>query len=157
MRHGQRSLWRKIEDGISRHLVGRMAHFSQFHPEYDAVSVLLDEASNGLEEAPEGVAAGVRSLFANITLPGFGFPQASVGFSDGMTSPYETRLSPTEAPIPLAPTSPPFENELPSVNDQRAAASSTIDAMLNLGKARQPIIVGDVSASLAKEMPVVPP
>jgi TPR repeat protein len=155
MRRGHRSLWRKIENGISRHLVGRMAHFSELHPEYEAASVLLDEASDGLEEEPEGVAAGVRSLFANINLPGFGFPQASVRFSNGMTSPYETRLSPAEAPIPLAPTSPPFEGELPSVADHGVPAAPTIDAMLNLGKAREPILVGDVSASLAKEMPVV--
>jgi TPR repeat protein len=155
IRRGQRSLWRKIEDRISRHLVGRMAHFSEFHPEYDAISALLDEAPDSLEKEPEGVAAGVRSLFANIALPGFGFPQASVRFSDGLTSPYETRLSPAEAPIPLAPSSPPFESELPSVVENRAPTAPTINAMLNLEKTQQPILVGDVSASLTKEMPIV--
>ncbi|HEY4863324.1 MAG TPA: hypothetical protein VIH65_04355, partial [Xanthobacteraceae bacterium] len=92
MRRGSRSLWHKIEDGIGRHLVARMAHFSESHPEYDAVGALLDGATGGLEEELEGVAAGVRSLLANIALPGFGSHQASGPFSAGAISHDAPRL-----------------------------------------------------------------
>jgi len=157
MQRGQRSLWHKIEDGISRHLVARMAHFSESHPEYDAAGALFDGVAGGLEEELEGVAAGVRSLLANIALPGFGSHQASAPFSAGTISHDAPRLSPTEASIPLAPSSPPFENELPSATEGKAPSAPAIDAMFNLGKAQEPILLGDVSASLAKEMPVVAP
>jgi TPR repeat protein len=159
MRRGHRSLWRKVENGVGRHLVGRMAHFSEFHPEYDAANALLGEVSDGIEieEEPEGAPAGIRSIFTNITLPGFGFPQASVPLRDGMTPQYETRLAGVEDAIPLVPPSPHFENDRPFATDYSASTAPTADAMLNLGKTQEPILVSDVSASLTKEMPFVAP
>lgn len=151
-RNMQRSLWLAIEKGVTRHLVSGMTHFSENHPEYDAVEALLDEASDELDEEPEQ-ATGVRSLFASITLPGFGFPQASVRFGDGTISQYEPRLSPVETPIPLAP--PPVESKSSAAAEFSVPAAPTVDAMLNLGKTRPPILLSDVSASLAKEMPAV--
>jgi Sel1 repeat-containing protein len=158
-RASQRPFWKSVEKGVVRHLVSGMAHFSENHPEYAVIETLLelDEASDGVDDEPKGVAAGVRSLFGNISLPGFGFPQASIHFGDGMTSPYETRLSPADASVSSAPSSPPFAGELPSLVENRVPTAPTIDAMLNLGKGREPILVDNVSASLAKEMPTLVP
>jgi TPR repeat protein len=71
-----------------------------------------------------------------------------------MISQYKPRLSPAATPIPLAPP-PPFENENSSAATFGVPAAPTIDAVLDLGKAREPILIGDVSASLAKEIPAV--
>jgi TPR repeat protein len=152
-RSAQRSLWLTIEKGVARHLVSGMVHFSENHPEYDAIEMLLDEVSDELDEEPEQ-ATGVRSLFASFALPGFSFQQASVRFGDGTISQYEPRLSPAESPIPLAPA-PPMESQSPPAAEFSVAATPTVDAMLNLGNTRPPILLGDVSASLAKEMPAV--
>jgi len=141
-RNGQRRLWQKIEDNVSRHVVAHMAHFSDVHPEYGAIEELLGAAEPIAEE----------EIFASAALEEIESEPSLVPASNPDVSETTLRLSngaivQYQYYTPQFPLLPSKLDE--STQEKNEPATPSIDSILKLGERSQPIQID--------ETPIFPP
>ena len=149
-RNEQRRLWQKIEDNVSRHLVARMAHFADVHPEYDSIEALLSgpEAIEEAELTSPAALDEVENESGLVPPPGPDFSETTLRLSDGAIVQYQYYTP--QIPVPSAQLAPvPPESDLPADEKNEGAPLPAIDSILKLGGMLQPILI--------KENPIFPP
>jgi len=140
-----RGQWGDVEGAVNRHLVSRMAHFADVHPEHEAIEHLLGQPDVA-EEDEDLFAAEEESFREHAPLPteSGDFGESTLRQSDGAIVQY-VYYEPYAPPAPARlPPPPPVREPLPAANDPPLPK---IDSLLNLAKALQPIVVKEIPAA----------
>jgi len=143
-RGGERRLWQNIEDGVNRHLVNRMAHFSDVHPEFDSIDALLNgPASVEEEEVSSTELPAVPAEHSFVPSTDTEVNETTLRMSDGAILQYQYYVPrvPVTAPRP-APV--PFFEEAARAAEESEAPLPAIESILNLGKTLQPILIQEI-------------
>jgi len=150
-----RVLWGEIQEAMHRHLVARMAHFSDVHPEYETIGRMLDRSDAAEEEtefgghdtdherkpppAADGDFSDRTRRLSGGALVQYADYQPSTNYQPN------TPIMPARlAPPPLLPA-----NELGPATPGRPTPRA--DSLLKLARALRPILVTEIPVARERE------